>query len=168
MTRATSTTIPAFVLALAATVGCATSRPRLQLPPYTLMSATTLDSARSLVREALDSARMTVDGAPAADADVVTSTFVVRRGGMGEAEIRLRVRLQREPADDARAGIVLVVDATARDRNRMLTMSPEEMRSPRMSRDPHPINENDRESLQRIARLLDLLKQRGFLVAEGR
>jgi GNAT superfamily N-acetyltransferase len=87
---------PAFVLALAATVGCATSRPRLQLPPYTLMSATTLDSyARSC--EALDSARMTVDGAPAADADVVTSTFVVRRGGMGEAEIRLRVRLHREP-----------------------------------------------------------------------
>ena len=50
MTRATSTTIPAFVLALAATVGCATSRPRLQLPPYTLMSATTLDSAEVIRR----------------------------------------------------------------------------------------------------------------------
>ena len=54
-----------LVLALIATVGCAASRPRLQLPPYSLTTSTSRDSARAPVRQALDSAHMVVEGSPA-------------------------------------------------------------------------------------------------------
>ena len=114
---------------------------------------------------ALDRAELSVDGAPvAAYNDVLSSTFVVRRGGMGEAEIRLMLRLRPEAESDSASvpTTLLELDATARERGRMLTMSPEDARSPALSRTPHAINENDRETLGRIGRLVRLLEEGGF------
>lgn len=155
----------AHVAAIAFAGACATGAPRVAPPPHTLTANAPLDRARLLVRAALDSAGIALDGNPPADADVVTGTFVVRRGGMGEAEIRVRLRLTNDGGSAAGEGVVLAVDATARDRHRAIAMmTPEEARSPRMSNVPHPIQSNDRDALQRIGRLLDQLRQSGFVV----
>ena len=135
------------------------------LPPFLLVSPLPLDSARGIVLGALEQAELPVDGAPVAPhVHALSSTFVVRQGGMGEAEIRLMLRLRPDsPPDSAHPPATLLeVDATARERGRMLTMSPEDARSPALSRTPHAINENDRETLARIGRLVRILEERGF------
>ena len=83
---------------------------------------------------------------------------------MGEAEIHLMLRLRTDPPTDSNAPSlsILEIDATARERNRMLTMSPEEARSSSMRRDLHPINANDRETISRISAVLRALENGGF------
>lgn len=157
---------PLALATIAILVACLPSRGApAELPPLRFATSLPPDSARALVLRALERAELPVDGAPvAAHVDVLASTFVVRRGGMGEAEIRLMLRLRpHDESDSTRAPTALLeLDATARERGRMLTMSPEDARSPALSRTPHAINENDRETLGRIGRLVRLLEEGGF------
>ncbi|MBK6489891.1 MAG: hypothetical protein IPF98_24225 [Gemmatimonadetes bacterium] len=122
-----------------------------------------VDSARQVVLAALQHEALVVDGTPASDRSEFVTTFLVRRGGMGETEIRLRLQLSPDAAETIEgAGTTLRVEGSARDVARRMLMSPEDARAPRLSREPHPIQDNDRESLQRIARLLDRLQQLGW------
>lgn len=151
---------------LAALPSCLSSRGApADLPPFVLVAPLPVDSAQGIVLAALDAARLPVDGAPVTPpVRALTSTFIVRPGGIGEAEIRLMLRLRPDPSPDSArpSGTLLEVDATARERGRMLTMSPQDARSPSLSRTPHAINENDRETLGRIGELVRILESRGF------
>lgn len=154
------------VVALAVVSACfSPRRPDDTSAPRTLLAQIPLDSARRLLLLALEAEKLTVDGTPLPTGNVVTSTFTVRRGGVGESEIRLRLRLARDGVDGANiAATLLFLDATAREKNRLIAMSPEAARSPTLRRDPHPINPNDREALGRIARLIQRLWESGFVV----
>ncbi|MEP7384672.1 MAG: hypothetical protein ABI910_23580 [Gemmatimonadota bacterium] len=163
---------PAIVIASVAlaSAACATGGgPRFTPPPHRFLLGASVDSARTLLRAVLEREGLVVDGSQTADANVVASTFVVRRGGMGEGEVRVRLRLSPESAGDSTsASVVLLLDATIRDSKRMMLMSPDDARSPRMSREPHPIQDNDRETLQRISRLEERLRQMGWTLVQER
>ena len=154
------------VVALALVSACfSPQRPNATSAPRTLLTHVPLDSARRLLLLALEAEKLTVDGTPLPTGNVVASTFMVRRGGVGESEIRVRMRLARDGVDSAKIAATLVfLDATAREKNRLIAMSPEEARSRTLRRDPHPINPNDREALGRIARLIQRLRESGFVV----
>jgi hypothetical protein len=131
--------------------------------PHRLLRDLPTDSAASLVDSALRLEELAADGGRSARTGPISTTFVVRRGGMGEAEVRLTLHLSADPSSDsATAGVVLVLDAAIRDIKRMMVMSTEDARSPRMSRETHPVQDNDRETLQRIRRLEDRLRQLGW------
>ncbi len=126
-----------------------------------------MDSARTLVGAALSQEKLPLDGGALAGLDALSSTFVVRKGGMGEAEVRLAFRLSPDAATDARtSGVVLLLDAAIRDLRRTMLMSTEDARSPRMTREPHPVQDNDRETLARIRRLEDRLQLLGWSKAD--
>ncbi|MEO7964819.1 MAG: hypothetical protein ABIT38_13030 [Gemmatimonadaceae bacterium] len=145
---------------------CASARGTpADLPPFRYGAPLSGDSARTIVLAALDSARLQVDGAPLPSGrNTFSSTFTVRKGGMGEAEIQLMLRLRAPEANDStlHALSILEVDATARERNRMLTMSPEEARQPGRTRQTHPINADDRDALGRLGTFLRALERSGF------
>lgn len=153
----------AIALALSASA-CVTTRGAGSAAfPHRLLLDLPSNSAGSLVDNALRLEGLSADGGRSARGGPIATTFVVRRGGMGEAEVRISLHLSADPSgDSATAGVVLVLDATIRDLKRMMVMSPEDARSPRMSRDPHPVQDNDRETLQRIRRLEDRLQQLGW------
>jgi len=138
------------------------------MPPHVLTVPLGPAAAQAALIDALSAEGLVPDGGAGADGGSLTTTFVVRKGGMGEAEIRLQLRLTSDGIPGSEGGMLLRIEATARDRNRMITMSAEEARSPRLSREPHPINEHDRETLGRIARLVDRLSRAGFVVVETR
>jgi hypothetical protein len=150
--------------ALAMLSGCATM-PGLspELPPYELAFAASPDSAMRLFRVALEAERLPVDGPPAEGVRSMTSTFRVRQGGMGEAEIVIAGRARAEAAEGGTSSVSrLTIDATARDRGRSLMMTPEDARSPGvLVRTAHSINPNDREVLAVLTRLLDRLVASG-------
>lgn len=148
---------------------CASAGTRRPSPlPHRFLIGVGVDSARALARAALTDEHLAVDGSSASGNNAMTSTFVVRRGGMGEAEVRLELRLSTDsPSDPPAGGVMLDLDATIRDLRRMMLMSPEDARSPRMSREPHPVQDNDRETLGRIRKLEDRLQQLGFVRAGG-
>lgn len=134
--------------------------------PHRFLIPVGVDSARSLAGEALTQEQLPIDGSRGAGSGQLTSTFLVRRGGMGEAEVRLTLRLSTDtPSDPPEGGVILDLDATIRDLRRMVLMSPEDARSPRMTREPHPVQDNDRETLGRIRKLEDRLQQLGFVRA---
>lgn len=154
---------PACLLLILILDACASAGMRSPSPPpYLLVTSVPVDSARTTVLSALQHEALAVEGRPATDRNVLVTTFLVRRGGMGEAEIRLRLQLRPDAAAAPEGGTTLHLEGTARDVARRLLMSPEDARSPRLSREPHPIQGNDRDSLQRIARLLDRLHQLGW------
>jgi hypothetical protein len=141
----------------------ANARQRAASPPYTLGMSGTLEQARASVLAALEEEALRVDGLPASDRNVFTSTFVVRRGGMGESEIVLRLRLGTDAEGSGESSNVrLLLDATAREVRRMVLMSAEDARSPRNNGDAHPVQDNDRETLQRIGRLVARLEHSGW------
>ena len=154
------------VVALGVLSSCTSPRrPDTTSAPRTLLAQIPLDSARRLVLLALEAEKFTVEGTPLPAGSIVNSTFTVRRGGIGESEIRVRLRLTRDAEDGANpTATLLVLDATAREKNRLIAISPEDARSPTLRRDPHPINTNDREALGRIARLIQRLQESGFVV----
>lgn len=109
------------------------------------------------------------DGSPDAISNSMVSTFVVRKGGMGEGEVRLSLRLSRDAEGDSlSSGVLLELDATIRDTRRMMLMSPEDARNPRLGREPHLVQDNDRDTLGRIRKLEDRLQQLGFAQVEPR
>lgn len=157
----------ALATGIAFAVACATARAHTgDLPPVSYTSTISIDSARALVTAAFESAKLPVDGgATVPRAPIVSSTFTLRKGGMGEAEVRIMARIREEETGDSatKQQAVVDVDATARERNRMLTMSPEDARSPVRSRETHPINANDQEALAKVSALLRALEARGFV-----
>jgi len=146
-------------------LGCASAgaRGRTPPPPFALVLSGPLDLARASVRAALEEEALRIDGQPSPDSDALSSTFVVRRGGMGESEIVLRLRLSpaTRPGHDP-PSVRLHLEATAREVRRMRFMSPEDARSPRTSGEAHPVQDNDRETLQRIGRLVTRLERGGW------
>jgi hypothetical protein len=133
------------------------------LPPYTLAVSASPDSALRLFRLALAAEHLPADGVGTDAVYSVLSTFTVRRGGVGEAEIIVGARAYAEPAlPQGGVSSILEINATARERRGMIAMSPEEARSPvGMSRDHHAINPNDREVLGILGRVLDRLTAAG-------
>lgn len=149
---------------VAVLMGCATTPAgSAGLPPYTLSVAASPDSALSLLRLALEAERLPVDGVGVEGAASLTSTFSVRRGGIGEAEIVISGRVRAEPTPPhGGMSSILEINATARERRGMIAMSPEEARSPVAVRgNHHAINPNDREVLGILGRLLDRLSAGG-------
>ncbi len=149
---------------------CATAGRVYSSPlPHRFLTALPLDSARALVGEAITREGLPRDGSPDVTSNTIVSTFVVRKGGMGEGEVRLSLRLSRDAAGDSlSSGVLLELDATIRDTRRMMLMSPEDARNPRLGREPHPVQENDRDTLGRIRKLEDRLQQLGFAQVEPR
>ncbi len=161
----------AAVLLLAASLpACATAgRVHASPLPHRFITTVPIDSAQALVGEALTREGLPRDGSPDATTTPITSTFVVRKGGMGEGEVRLTMRLSRDAVGDSlEPGVLLELDATIRDMRRMMLMSPEDARNPRLGREPHPVQDNDRETIARIRKLEDRLQQLGFTLAQPR
>lgn len=143
---------------LVTAVACVPRGPAPPLLPLDLHATFAPESALRVVAAALRAERLPVDGdSVGAGQRTLTSTFVVRPGGLGESTIQLRVRCLPEGE-----GARVALDATAEEKRRLLEVGMEDPRDPRRLRGPHVVNPNDREVWQRIRTLLDRLAAMGI------
>jgi hypothetical protein len=126
--------------------------------PERLTAAIGTDSAISVIARSLREERLPVDGDVVAPGTrVLTSTFTVRPGGLGESTIRLRFRVN-EDGDR----VIVAFDAEAQERRRLIEVGVEDPREPRRLVGPHVINPNDREVIGRVRALLRRLAGYGI------
>lgn len=140
---------------------CASAPVRGPMPPVTLTAPVSPDSAIRLVAVALAAERLPIDGDSLVQHQrAVSSTFEVRKGGLGQATIRFRLHATGDGPDSSFSRISF--DATAEERGRAFEFAVENPREPRRLRGPHPLNPNDREVRGRLASLLDRLAGLGI------
>ncbi|MGQ0647018.1 MAG: hypothetical protein ACT4P7_05575 [Gemmatimonadaceae bacterium] len=143
-------------------IACATTRvPASDVPPLTVAFGLSPDSARTLLLEAMRTERVAVEGDGQNSGSVVTTSYTVRRGGMGESLIRLRFVI--EP-DDAGASLILL-EAIATDRVRGPTVG--DRTSAAQRAEAREVPANDLEALRPVQRILRRLEALGGLVTRS-
>lgn len=137
------------------TTACATTHvPARDVPPLTMAVAVPNDSARALLLEAMRSERVPIDG-NGHDGSVVTSTYKVRRGGIGEAEVRLRFLL----ATDDAGSTLIEVEGISTERPRGIGAGDRGAAAQRAQ--AREIPPNDLEALRPLQRILRRLEAAG-------
>jgi hypothetical protein len=148
------------ILALAAS-DCASLRaPTEDIPPLAMMVDASADSAMQLLVAALGSARLALDNGGRPFAGSMTTTYVVRNGGIGEAEVELRFRV--EPESGASPGgetAVVHIHGVLRERPRRFGVG--DPRDAQLRRDPQPIRGEDSEAMAPIRRIVRYLREAG-------
>lgn len=154
---------PRIVLATSAVLvaGCATSIPARDVPPLTVAFPLSVDSTRTLVLGAMRTAQLPIDGGGGdASTRMISSSYPVRRGGIGESAVRVRLAL--EP--DGAAVTLVLIEAVATDRGRSLTVGGDR-NAPVQRPSTHEVGGNDIEALRPVQRLLRQLESLGGQVS---
>jgi hypothetical protein len=126
------------------------------LPPYAFAVPASADSALSLLRSSLVAERVAVEASPVERARTVRGSFVVRRGGVGEAEVFVTGRVSEAGEESSR----LELDVTVRERRRSVVIGAPDTRAgtrPEVT----TVNPNDRETLGVLARVRERLVSAG-------
>jgi hypothetical protein len=126
------------------------------LPPYAYSIPASADSALTLLRASLAAERVSVEAATVEGARTLRGSFVVRRGGVGEAEVFVTGRVSE--AGDASSRLEL--DVTVRERRRSVVIGAPDARAgsrPEVT----TVNPNDRETLGVLSRVRDRLVNAG-------
>lgn len=142
--------------------GCATTRiPARDVPPLTVAFPFGVDSTRALVLGAMRSAQLPIDGGGGDPTSrVISSSYTVRRGGIGESAVRVRLGL--EP--DGAAITLVAIDVVATDRGRSLSVGGDR-NAPVQRPSTHEVGGNDIEALRPVQRLLRQLESSGGQVS---
>ena len=141
---------------------CATRLPARDVPPLAIAFNVPSDSARGLLLAAMRTERVPIDGDGQIPGRVVTSTYSVRRGGIGESEVRLRFVV--EP--DASGAALILVEAVGTDKMRSIAMTGDRT-APARRPGPHPVTPDDLEALRPVQRLLRRLETLGGLISRA-
>lgn len=150
-------------LATALLTACATGRGTSpDLPPYTFTIPVPADSALQMMRRVLEAEHVVLEPNAAERARTLRGSFVVRRGGLGEAEVFLTGRV--EPAGDSvTMGTRMELDVSVRERRRTIVMAPADVRTGGARPDVTTVNPNDRETIDILTRIRDRLMNAGAL-----
>lgn len=147
-------------VALTATA-CATTRvPASDVPPLTIAFPFPRDSARSLLLAAMQAERIPIDGGGDAPGSTVSSTYTVRRGGIGESSIRLRFVIEPDEAGTT----LIMLEAIATDRVRSIVMTGDRSQ-PAQRPEPRAVPASDLDALRPVQRLLRRLESSGGRVS---
>lgn len=142
---------------------CATTRiPARDVPPLTVAFPVSVDSTRTLVLGAMRAAQVPIDGGGGEPSmRMISSSYTVRRGGIGESAVRVRLAL--EPAGAAVTLVAMEVVAT--DRGRSLSVGADR-NAPVQRPSTHEVGGNDIEALRPVQRLLRQLESLGGRVSK--
>lgn len=153
--------VPAACIALL--TGCVTTRiPARDVPPLRVAFPLGVDSTRSVVLGAMRAAALPIDGGGGdRTTRVITSSYPVRRGGIGESAIRVRLAL--EPDGDAFT--LVLVEAVATDRARTVSVGADRSTSAQRP-STHEVPAEDLEALRPVQRLLRQLESLGGQVSK--
>jgi hypothetical protein len=141
--------------------GCASLRaPREDVPPLTLVVDVASDSATGLLAAALQSAGIPLDNGGKPFAGSMTSTYRVRQGGLGQAEVELRFRVEPDGSRGQQpAASRIEVHGVLRETPRRFGVG--DAREAQNRRDPQPIRAEDAEAMGPIRRMLRYLREAG-------
>ena len=148
------------IAALAAVVvaACASSRGTSpDLPPYTFTLPVAADSAIRVVRGVLEAEHVRVEPDAVEGARTLRGSFVVRRGGLGEAEVFVTARV----GDAGEAVSHIELDVSVRERRRSIVMAPADVRTGGSRPEVTTVNPNDRETIGVLTRIRDRLMNAG-------
>ena len=142
---------------------CATTRiPARDVPPLTVAFPLPVDSTRAVVLGAMRAAELPIDGGGGdRTTRVITSSYSVRRGGIGESAVRVRLAL--EP--DGAALTLVTVEAVATDRARTISVGADRSTSAQRP-STHEVAAEDLEALRPVQRLLRQLESLGGQVSK--
>ena len=157
MTRRASRLACATVVALA--MACGTRIPARDVPPLAISFGVSQDSARAILVAALRAERLPVDGGNVPH--VVSSTYPVRRGGLGEGTIRIRFAVDPDNGGNA----VIIVEAVQTERRRSMVLGGD--RNPPVQPAVRPVATSDVEALRPLQRVLRRLEEAGGLLARS-
>ncbi|MBC7894603.1 MAG: hypothetical protein H7066_04270 [Cytophagaceae bacterium] len=156
---------PRLILASCAALldACATTRiPARDVPPLTVAFPVGVDSTRALVLGAMRAAQLPIDGGGSdPSARTISSSYTVRRGGIGESAVRVRLAL--EP--DGATVTLVAIEAVATDRGRSLSVGADR-NAPVQRPSTREVGGNDIEALRPVQRLLRQLESLGGQVSK--
>jgi hypothetical protein len=120
------------------------------------------DSARRIIMTALIQEDLVVsDTATTARGPLLATKFVVRRGGLGETEVRVALRIVSENTSPSEPSTVIELQGTSRQRRSLAAGAASDPNAPVQPWNEQPIHPDDRESLDRVARLVRRLESHG-------
>lgn len=148
-------------LAAVFAAACASSRGTSpDLPPYTFTLPVAADSATRVVRGVLEAEHVTVEPDAVEGARTLRGSFVVRRGGLGEAEVFVTARVG-DTGDAGEAASQVELDVSVRERRRSIVMAPADVRTGGSRPEVTTVNPNDRETIGVLTRIRDRLMNAG-------
>lgn len=150
-----------LALAVVVATGCASARGASpDLPPYAFTIAVPADSAMRLVRGVLEAEEVTVEADAVEGARMLQGSFVVRRGGLGEAEIFVTGRVGAD-GDAAEGSSRIELDVSVRERRRSIVVAPGDVRTGASRPEVTTVNPNDRDTIGVLTRIRDRLISAG-------